>query len=541
MKLYLINPVFEPTIWSFKGLQSLTGTCFSSTPLGLATVAALTPSHWDVQIADENVEPIDFDVKADLVGITAFNVQHRRALEIAEEYKKRGVPVVFGGPYVSLFPEAFEGKGNYRVCGEAENIWTDFLKDFESGQARELYESPGKVNLETSPTPRYDLIRQDQYHMFTLQTSRGCPFQCEFCDIIVTDGRVPRVKSVEQVLAEVDHCVKQGAHYILFGDANFIGNIPYARKLLKELAAYSKRNGYPVEFSCELTINVAHQPDLLELMQEANFYTVFVGIESPRMDSLVETKKLQNTRRSVLEDIQKIHSHHISVCAGMIVGFDSDDRLIFKEQFDFLKELAIPFTTCGTLVALPNTPLLKRLKSEGRLLEFEWTSMEGHGSADCNFIPKQMTREDLVAGYGWLIRCLYRYDSYGDRLVKLVSRFQNMNKEHKRVSFDLKFAGILLKIFAYYLLTKDSERSRFFRHVFSGVARQGNFSVGKWLEFFRWMAAYRAFRGYVEERFGVPESSDPNKPLFDTAFEPSGSVSDTVQAADAQPGTLVVN
>jgi len=372
-----------------------------------------------------------------------------------------------------------------------------------------------KVNLETSPMPRYDLIRGDRYNMFCLQTSRGCPFECEFCDIIVVDGRVPRVKSLDQILAEVDHCVKQGAHYIVFGDANLIGNLPFARKLLKALAEYSEKNNYPVEFSGEMTINVAHHTDLLELLQAANFYSVFIGIESPRRDSLVEAKKLQNTRRSMVQDIERIHSYHMSVVAGMIVGFDSDDRNIFKEQYDFLKELGIPFTTCGTLMALPNTPLMKRLEGEGRLLDLEWSTMNGHGAADCNFVPKQMTLEELRQGYNWLIRCLYRYDSYSDRLVTLLKRFRNRKKEHKRADLDLHFLGILGKVLAYYLFTLDRERMWFFVRSFVRVAAGGPFSVGKWLEFFRWISTHRAFRQYVTKTQGVPEDMHPEHPPFD--------------------------
>lgn len=515
MKLCLINPRFHPTIWSFEGLQPFTGTRFSTTPLGLATVAALTPEHWEVVIVDENIETIDFDIDADLIGITAFNVQYQRALAIASEFKRRKKPVVFGGPYCSLIPESFEGKGDYRICGEAEHIWPAFLADFERGIARECYStSEAKVNLEESPIPRYDLIHGNHYNMFCLQTSRGCPFQCEFCDIIVMDGRVPRTKTIDQVIAEVDHCVKQGAHYIVFGDANFIGNIPYARKLLQTLVKYSVDHDYPVEFSCELTINVAHHPDLLELLQAANFYTVFIGIESPRLESLIETKKLQNTRKSILEDIKAIHSHHISVCAGMIVGFDSDDRLIFKEQYDFLMELGIPFTTCGTLMALPNTPLLKRLEAEGRMLDLEWSTMNGHGASDCNFLPKQMSLEDLRKGYNWLIRSLYRYDSFSDRLTTLLARFKNRNKEHKRANLDFKFLWLLLKVLVYYLVTFDAERFRFFIRSFQRTAATGPFSVGKWLEFFRWIATYRAFRQYVSVTHGIPEGAEPETPPF---------------------------
>ncbi len=515
MKVYLVNPLFESTIWSFEGLGPFTGTKFSTTPLGLVTVAALTPQDWEVVIADENVEPINYDTDADLIGITAFNVQYHRAVEIAAEFRRRGKPVVFGGPYCSLFPEAFEGKGDYRVSGEAEEIWPVFLEDFKNGRAHEFYQAgPHKVDLVKSPIPRYDLIRGELYNMFSLQTSRGCPHQCEFCDIIIMDGRVPRTKSVDQVIAEVDHCVKQGAHYIVFGDANFIGNLPFARKLLRALAEYSEKNDYPIEFSCELTISVAHYPDLLELMQRANFYSFFVGIESPRQESLAESKKARNTREDVLRSVEAIHEHHISICAGMIVGFDADDRLIFKEQYDFLQELGIPFTTCGTLMALPKTPLEKRLKEEGRLLDSEWTEMNGHGAADCNFIPKQMTSAELRTGYNWLIRCLYRYDSFSDRLVTMLSRYRNKNKEHKRANVDFKFIWVLVKVFGYYLLTFDSKRRDFFVRSLQRAAAGGPFSVGKWLEFFRWIATHRAFRQYILRTQGDPEGVSPSQPPY---------------------------
>ncbi|MBU9888736.1 MAG: B12-binding domain-containing radical SAM protein [Candidatus Omnitrophica bacterium] len=536
LKVYLINPRFEPTIWSFDGLQSITGTRFSTTPLGLVTVAALTPAPWEVAIADENVEKIDFSTDADLVGIGAFNVQYHRALKIAAEFKRRGKKVVFGGPYCSLFPEAFEGKGDHRVVGEAEEIWPEFLRDFEQGKARELYMArQEKVDIRKSPVPRYDLIRGEHYNMFSLQTSRGCPFNCEFCDIIIMDGRVPRTKTVEQVIAEVDHCVKQGAHYVVFGDANFIGNLPFARQLLKALAVYSEKNNYPIEFSCELTINVAHHPDLLELFQAANFYSLFIGIESPRKESLIESGKVQNTREDVLEDIKRIQSYHLSVVAGMIIGFDADDKRIFKETYDYLQELGIPFTTCGTLMALPKTALAKRLEAEKRLLNSEWTTMNGHGSSDCNFIPKNMSLEEIHRGYNWLSRCLYRYDSYGDRLVKALNRFRNRNKEHKRASLDLKFAVLLLKLLKYYLLTFDLQRVRFFLGTFWRVAWGGPFSVSKWLEFFRWIATHKAFREYVIMTQGIPEGQDPKRPPFDESVceekSPTFQNKDTVREA----------
>jgi radical SAM superfamily enzyme YgiQ (UPF0313 family) len=516
MKLCLINPQVRGNMWSFERMKEITGAVAYSTPLGLATVAALTPSHWEVEIIDENVEAVRFDTDADLIGMGPFNLQYHRALEIAAEFKRRGKTVVFGGPYCTLSPEAFEGKGTYRVCGEVEYIWQEFLKDFENGVARECYVAPsGKVNLEDSPVPRYDLIKRDHYTLFYIQASRGCPFACEFCDIIVTDGRIPRLKTIKQVVAEVDHCIQQGARYIYFSDANFIGNIPYAKKLLKALGEYSRRHNFPVEFSCELTINVAHHEELLSSLQAANFTNLFIGIESPRRESLLETKKDQNVRRNVKEDIARIHSYHISVIAGMIVGFDSDDQQIFHEQYQFLQELGIPFTTCGTLVALPNTPLEKRLQAEGRLLPFEVLRFNGHGAADCNFYPKRMTLDELVAGYGWLLKSLYSYESYGQRMITLLNRYRNKTKEHKRTRWTIRHSFLpLLRLLRHYLWTSDRDRLRFFLGAWWKTARGGPFSFGKWIEFGRWMAFYPSLRSFVIETQGIPESVDPAKPPF---------------------------
>lgn len=515
MKLYLISPRFPRCLWSMDKIKEFTGAVTYTAPLGLLTVAALTPESWEVEIVDENVEPIDFDTDSDLIGMGPFNVQYAHALAIAEEFKRRGKAVVFGGPYCTLAPEAFEATGAYRICGEAECIWPQFLRDFENGVARDCYVSDGNVNLQDSPIPRYDLIDGRNYSVFLVQASRGCPFTCEFCDIVVTDGRVPRVKSVGQVVAEIEHCVRHGARYIFFSDANFIGNIPHARKLLSALAEYSKKNHFPVEFSCELTINLAHHEDLLAMLHAANFTYVFIGIESPRRESLLETRKKQNTRKCMREDIERIQSYHISVAAGMIVGFDSDDRAIFQEQYTFLQAMGIPFTTCGTLVALPNTPLRKRLEAEGRLLDVDLTRLQGAGAADCNFLPKHMTLQDLVVGYRWLMRNLYSYESYSQRIVTLLGRYRNKVKEHKRIRFTWRSAFLpMMRLLRYYLVTTDFDRCRFFVTTAWKTSRAAPFSKGKWFEFVRWMAFYPSLRSFVTDTHGVPEDVDPASITF---------------------------
>ena len=513
MKVYLVCPRFERNIWSFDGLEQFTGMRYLATPLGLATVAALTPKHWTVEIADENVESIDFETDADLIGMGPFTVQFDRSLEIAAEFRRRGKPVVFGGPYCTLAPEVFEGKADYLVCGEAELNWAQFLVDFERGEAARYYpSSTQKANLQLSPVPRYDLVRGHRYLTYQLQTGRGCPFQCEFCDIIVTDGRVPRLKTVEHVLAEVDHCVKLGARYINFGDANIIGNIPYAKQLLSALAEYSRTNNYPVEFACEATINLAQYPELLKLCQAARMVNIFVGVESPRRESLIETKKQQNTRHDIVDDIARINGYNIAVTAGMIVGFDADDLQIFEEQYQFLQRLATPFTTCGTLVALPNTALEKRMQREGRLLETDFTRVTGHGANDTNFVPLQMTRDELSEGYNWLLRSLYRYDSFGQRLSTMLNRFRPCKDVPAPV--DRVLALILIKVLGYYTLTFDFARIRFFVATAWRVARGGLFPRAKWVEFFKWMAIYPSLRNFVTKHFGVPEEQDPTRAPF---------------------------
>lgn len=513
MKVYLVCPRFERNIWSFDGLQRFTGTQFFATPLGLATVAALTPSHWTVEIDDENVEPINFETDADLIAMGPLTVQYGRALQIAAEFRRRGKKVVFGGPYCTLAPEAFEGRADYLVCGEAELNWAQFLVDFEQGRAEAHYRAPvDKANLEKSPVPRYDLIRSHKYLTFQVQTSRGCPFQCEFCDIIVVDGRVPRVKPIEHVLAEVHHCVEQGARYVSFTDANFIGNIAYAKRLLRALAEYSRANSYPVEFTCQSTINLAQYEDLLQLCQATRMTSIFVGVESPRHESLLETKKQQNTRRDICKDIARIQAHNISVMVGMIVGFDADDRRIFEEQYNFLQKLGTPFTTCGTLVALPNTPLETRLRRAGRLLDTDFTRVHGHGADDSNFVPLQMTRKDLREGYDWLLRSLYRYDSFGLRIATMLSRFREVRDMPARL--DCVLALVLLKVLRYYLLTFDWARTRFFIGTMWRIAKTGPFSRAKWVEFVKWTAVYPSLRTYVTQHFGVPEGKNPARAPF---------------------------
>jgi hypothetical protein len=364
--------------------------------------------------------------------------------------------------------------------------------------------------------PRFDLLRHGDYLHYFVQTTRGCPFQCEFCDIIITDGRVPRVKSVSQIVAEIETIAALGGEYVMFSDANFIGNPRYAEQLLRALAEFGQAKGFPLTFAAEMTLNVADKPQLLELLRKANFTSVFVGIESPRMDSLLEAKKNQNARKPLMDSIRKIQSHDLVVVAGMIVGFDHDDTRIFQEQFDFLMEAGIPFTTSGVLFAIEKTPLYARLQKEGRLLEYDSALVHGHGADDLNFVPKLMTVEEAHRGYNWLIRALYKYENYGARLVKGLQQFR-CSRDRKAVApLKREHLRIAVNLFRYFLLTTSRARRRFFLKTLWQVMRSKP-STEKLINALAWMAGQKHFHEYVTASHGDPETVGALSPFTQAA------------------------
>jgi len=516
MKVCFINPSFPESLWSF-GFGSLAGRRATFAPLGLATIAACTPPEFDIKIYDEEVEPINFDTDADVIALTAFNVQARRAFEIAHEFKRRGKLVAMGGSYASLCPERCKPYVDVLLEGEGELIWTDFLAEYKARNHKNHYKQKEKISMLLSPLPRFDLLKIKDYLGFPVQTSRGCPFTCEFCDIIITDGRVPRTKSVKQVLAEIKKLYELGVSSVFFTDANFIGNPKYTKQLLEELIRFGEDRSFPIRFGCEATINLAtkEKEEILRLMQAANFDRIFVGVESPRKSSLVETKKLVNTHGSLVDSIRKIQSFGMVVIAGMIVGFDSDDKDIFQEQLDFLTEAGIPFTTVGTLIALENTPLHERLKRENRLIEFVYEDMRGLGVSDTNFIPKQMTLEELRYGYNWLIRALYAYDNYSKRLLTCLNNFSIRTKfrRTKNRPFSTSLFRIIKNVIWYYLFTKDGKRRRFFVSTMLEVLKDRSNSQ-RLIAALSLLVLHKHFHEYVTKIHGDPEAVGFSSPYL---------------------------
>ncbi len=419
MKLLLINPKFPESFWSFSwALKNVTrDKKTTNSPLGLATLAALTPEDWEIQIIDENIEPIDWSLKADIVGVCGMGVQVERQKEILSHFKRQGIFVVAGGSYASLCPEVYAGLADSIISGEAEYIWPQFCRDYLAGNPQALYQEKGNVNLHDSPCPRFDLLKLDCYQRVSMQFSRGCPFLCEFCDIIVMFGRTPRNKSTAQIEKELDGLRKLGVTQLFFVDDNFIGNKKLAKELLQFLADYQVRHQYRFSFGTEASLNLADDPELLQLFQRANFEWVFIGIESPSEESLKETKKVQNMKGDLLGKIQKIYSAGLDIMGGFIVGFDSDDKTIFERQFQFIEASGIIVSMVGLLSAMPKTPLYQRLQAEGRLKSS--VSMD-NTRVFTNIIPKQMTDEELIRGYVGLHRRLLQEKSIYRRIAHKV-------------------------------------------------------------------------------------------------------------------------
>jgi radical SAM superfamily enzyme YgiQ (UPF0313 family) len=416
VKIYLIAPKNPESFWTFDRILPSLGKRCVFPNLALPTLAGLTPAPHEVVLCDENVEPVDFETDADVVGITGFVIHKRRVFELIEAFRRRGKLVAVGGPFATLCPEELQGKVDVLFIGEAEYTWPQFLRDYGVGHWQPEYSQEEKPSLLDSPQPRFDLLKADRYRSLAIQFGRGCPYSCEFCDIIVMYGRRPRTKSVAQVLGEVEAIHSLDVANVFVVDDNFIGNKREAKALLGALAEWQEAHGFPIEFMTEVSLNVAQDSELLVLLRRAHFVAVFVGIESPRTASLLETKKTQNTREDIVTAVHRIQAAGIEVMAGMIVGFDHDDPLIFEEQFRFIQDARIPISMTGMLNAVPKTPLHARLKAAGRLI----AESVGDQFVFTNIVPVGMSRIELYEGYRRLLRRLYDYRHYRRRAMAFI-------------------------------------------------------------------------------------------------------------------------
>lgn len=428
-RILLVYPKFPTTYWSFDHALKFIGKKASLPPLGLMTVAAMLPEGYEPRLVDMNIQPLRRrDVEqADLVFISAMIVQKKSFEEVVRLCREVGRPVVAGGPYPIAMHESIEGVDHF-VLDEAELTLPRFLSDLEQGRPQPMYRDAGKPDITATPPPRFDLIDVEAYDSMPLQYSRGCPYACEFCDIIEMFGRRQRTKTPAQFLREMDAVYRSGHRGSLFVvDDNFIGNRGRTKELLRAMVGWQKRYGFPFKLSTEASIDLAQDDELLELMVLAGFVMVFVGIETPDEQTLAFTGKAQNLKQSLLESVRRIQSRGLEVTGGFIVGFDTDQPDIFDRQIAFVQEAGIPIAMVGLLTALANTQLGRRLQSEGRLLG-DSTGNNTH-TLRLNFIPRMPERQ-LIEGYKRVLATIYAPKNYYRRCSTLLQRLP----ERKRPS-----------------------------------------------------------------------------------------------------------
>jgi radical SAM superfamily enzyme YgiQ (UPF0313 family) len=445
----LVYPRFAAdTFWNFAATCKLFGARCPAAPLGLITVAAMLPSSWTVRLIDRNAEDLKTDdlAWADLVMTGGMLPQQRDTLDVIDLCHAQGKPVAVGGPAVTSTPHIYAA-ADFRVLGEAEGVIDEFIAAWDAGAPSGLFEAEKfTVDVTKSPIPRFALLNFDYYLHIGVQFSRGCPFTCEFCDIIELYGRVPRAKTNSQMLAELDALYHLGYRgHVDFVDDNLIGNKKAVRTFMPELRAWLERNDYPFEFTTEASVNLADDDDFLKAMSEANFVGVFIGIESPDTATLVAMKKKQNTRRSLVESIQKIYAAGIFVTAGFIVGFDSEKDSVADGMIELIEDAAIPVCMVGLLYALPNTQLTRRLEKEGRLHPTPDRSRAGVGdqcTQGLNFDTLR-PRPEILLDYKRILEKVYDPAAYAGRLERLTGMLDNSNRKRRTSTGDSqhRFSG----------------------------------------------------------------------------------------------------
>ncbi len=466
MKALFINPEFPDTYWSFQHALSFEGKRSAFPPLSLLTVSALLPRSWERRLVDMNVRRLkSSDIEwADIVLVTAMLVQKNSLRRVVELCRERGRRVAVGGPFVTTSVGSLP-QADHIFLGEAETTIPEFVCDLERGEAKPFYQAKERPPLSAAPVPDFHLAELKRYSAMSVQYSRGCPFQCEFCDIIEIYGRTPRTKSNEQILAELDALKSVGWRGTVFiVDDNFIGNKRSVKRLLPALCEWQEKNNRPFYFLTEASVNLAEDDELLDGMRRAGFRRVFLGIETPVEESLKEANKRQNTRGDLLDSIKKIQSYGLEVMGGFIVGFDNDPEDIFERQIEFIRESAIPLAMVGLLNALPDTQLWRRLKREGRLL----SESDGNNTNGLlNFVPR-MNSQLLIEGYQSLMRTIYSPGEYYARALECLRRVSKDEMAPRYRSLTESVAAFARIV--YRLGVVDRERREFWLYLGRALA-----------------------------------------------------------------------
>jgi len=429
MKILLVYPEYPDTFWGFKHALNFVSKKAAFPPLGLLTLAAMLPKGWDKKLVDMNVSALgDKDMQwADCIFISAMITQKESAKEVITRCNKHGIKVVVGGPVFTTGYEEFEGVDHF-ILGEAETTLPQFLEDFQKGCAKWVYASDERPDITRTPVPLWEIIDIGDYVTMPVQYSRGCPYDCEFCDIIIMNGRVPRTKTISQFLREFDAVYKTGFRGSVFiVDDNFIGNRAKVKKMLPEIIQWQKSRRYPFRLLTEASLNLADDEELMGLMIEAGFDKVFIGLETPNEESLVECNKFQNKNCDMVASVKKIQNHGMQVLGGYIVGFDSDPPSIFDKQIEFIQKTGVVVAMVGMLDALPKTKLYERLKAGGRLLT---VSSGNNTDLSINFVPK-MNINILLEGYKKILQTIYSPKKYYKRIINLFREYKPLRKRRR--------------------------------------------------------------------------------------------------------------
>ncbi len=465
MKVLLVYPEFPDTFWSFKHALKFIHKKAAQPPLGLLTVGAMLPEAWSVRLIDMNVTRLtDRDLQGiDFVFLSAMVVQKASAKLVIERCKRMGVKVVAGGPLFTSEYDQFEDV-DHLILNEAEITLPPFLKDLAAGCPRRIYQTDRFADVRETPAPAWRLLDMKRYAAMSLQFSRGCPFNCEFCNVTALFGHRPRIKGAEQVIQELDAIYRQGWRgRVFFVDDNFIGNKRFLKNALLPALIEWRKGKKGVPLNTEASINLADDPSLMEMMVEAGFDTVFIGIETPDEGSLAECNKKQNRNRDLAQSVRTIQRAGLEVQAGFIVGFDHDTPTIFQRQVEFIQKTGIVTAMVGLLQAPFGTPLYERLKKEGRLIG----DMSGDTDGTTNIIPKMDPRL-LKEGYRYIMSHLYSPGNYYQRVRVFL-------KDYKRPKFNVPVD--LQYIFAFFranirLGIMGRERFQYWKMIFWALFRK---------------------------------------------------------------------
>lgn len=460
MKLTLITPRqgtdHEKNIYDYRYVaRFIFSKAYSGYLLAIPTLAALTPPDWEVKIMDENIEPIDFDSPTDLVGISVRTMFAKRAYEIASRFREKGVKVVLGGIHTSMLPEEASRYADSIVVGEAEHVWHELIRDFKNGGLKKIYKSTFHPDLSVNPMPDRSLMKNDKYLLHVVQTTKGCPFFCDFCSVHAFDGTKIRHRSIEQVMADIKATqhdrIRERKKAIFFADDNIVADRKYAKEFFRELAPLN------IGWSCQASINVSKDDEILDLMAKSGCGGILIGFESIAEDNLRQMNKKINLTQDFSTAINKIHSHGIAVQGSFIVGHDNDTQESFQRLADFINKNNVLFALISILTPFPGTGLFHRMEKEGRLLNKDW---ERYDSKTVVFKPKNMTPRELKKGFIHVYREVYSFKS----IYRKLKHFWEMDfwqEQNRRYPIKFKYRFLFALRLLTYLPTSDFERIKF--------------------------------------------------------------------------------